>query len=157
MHASAFDFPIEPIGLDEEPHPETVDGSVCDAQNQAIKNLPDQRAENRGALVGGPIKRPVSGKRQERELAEKPPENSIGEALAHARAVTTNIALEQHAESHADEQRHANIAWGDEDGKTLYLCAKTGLYRIRMNISGTRTPDSENHTSMAASTTTGAR
>ncbi|MDP9338344.1 MAG: hypothetical protein M3P45_05695, partial [Acidobacteriota bacterium] len=21
-----------------------------------------------------------------------------------------------------------NIAWGDEDGKTLYLCAKTGLY-----------------------------
>lgn len=34
-----------------------------------------------------------------------------------------------------------NIAWADEDGKTLYLCAKTGLYRIRLNIAGTRTPD----------------
>lgn len=31
-----------------------------------------------------------------------------------------------------------NIAWGDEDGKTLYLCAKTGLYRIRLNIPGIR-------------------
>ena len=31
-----------------------------------------------------------------------------------------------------------NMAWGDEDGKTLYLCAKTGLYRIRFNISGIR-------------------
>ena len=50
-----------------------------------------------------------------------------------------------------------NIAWGDEDGKTLYLCAKSGLYRIRMNIAGTRTPDSQNHASTAASTTTGAR
>jgi gluconolactonase len=31
-----------------------------------------------------------------------------------------------------------NIAWGDEDGKTLYLCAKTGLYRIRLNVRGIR-------------------
>ena len=31
-----------------------------------------------------------------------------------------------------------NMAWGDEDGKALYLCAKTGLYRIRFNISGIR-------------------
>lgn len=31
-----------------------------------------------------------------------------------------------------------NLAWGDEDGKTLYLCAKTGLYRIRFNIPGIR-------------------
>ena len=31
-----------------------------------------------------------------------------------------------------------NMAWGDEDGKSLYLCAKTGLYRIRFNISGIR-------------------
>jgi len=29
-----------------------------------------------------------------------------------------------------------NMAWGDDDGKTLYLCAKTGLYRIRLNITG---------------------
>jgi gluconolactonase len=31
-----------------------------------------------------------------------------------------------------------NIAWGDEDGKTLYLAAQTGLYRIRLNIPGIR-------------------
>jgi gluconolactonase len=39
-----------------------------------------------------------------------------------------------------------NMAWGDEDGKTLYLCARTGLYKIRLNIEGIRpkalTPDS---------------
>lgn len=31
-----------------------------------------------------------------------------------------------------------NFAWGDDDGKTLYLCAKTGLYRIRLKIAGVR-------------------
>lgn len=31
-----------------------------------------------------------------------------------------------------------NIAWGGEDGKTLYLCARTGLYRIKLNIAGMR-------------------
>jgi gluconolactonase len=31
-----------------------------------------------------------------------------------------------------------NMAWGDEDGKTLYLCARSGLYRIRLGIAGTR-------------------
>jgi gluconolactonase len=31
-----------------------------------------------------------------------------------------------------------NFAWGDEDGKTLYLCARSGLYRMRLNIEGIR-------------------
>jgi len=31
-----------------------------------------------------------------------------------------------------------NFAWGDEDGKTLYLCARSGLYRMRLNIAGIR-------------------
>ena len=31
-----------------------------------------------------------------------------------------------------------NFAWGDDDGKTLY--AKTGLYRIRLNVPGIRPP-----------------
>ena len=31
-----------------------------------------------------------------------------------------------------------NFAWGDADGKTLYLTAQTGLYRIRLSIPGTR-------------------
>jgi sugar lactone lactonase YvrE len=30
----------------------------------------------------------------------------------------------------------ANLAWGDEDLKTMYVTARTGLYRIRTRISG---------------------
>lgn len=29
-----------------------------------------------------------------------------------------------------------NMAWGDDDGKTLYLCARGSLYRMRLNIAG---------------------
>lgn len=32
----------------------------------------------------------------------------------------------------------ANCAWGDADGKTLYMTARTGLYRIRLNAAGLR-------------------
>ncbi len=31
-----------------------------------------------------------------------------------------------------------NLAWGDDDGKTLYLAAQTSIYRIRLNIPGIR-------------------
>jgi gluconolactonase len=31
-----------------------------------------------------------------------------------------------------------NLAWGDEDGRTLYLTAQTSLYRIRLKIPGVR-------------------
>ncbi len=31
-----------------------------------------------------------------------------------------------------------NMAWGDDDGKTLYITAQTGIYRIRLNIPGIR-------------------
>jgi gluconolactonase len=35
--------------------------------------------------------------------------------------------------------RHVhNMAWGDEDGKTLYLCGRSSLYRMRLNIAGVR-------------------
>ena len=32
----------------------------------------------------------------------------------------------------------ANLAFGDEDRKTLYITARTGLYRIRLNIAGAK-------------------
>jgi gluconolactonase len=32
----------------------------------------------------------------------------------------------------------ANFAWGDADGKTLYLTARTGLYRMRLGVPGIR-------------------
>lgn len=31
-----------------------------------------------------------------------------------------------------------NMAWGDDDGKTLYITALTGLYRLRLNVAGVR-------------------
>ncbi len=31
-----------------------------------------------------------------------------------------------------------NMAWGDDDGKTLYLCARSGLYKMRLNVAGIR-------------------
>jgi gluconolactonase len=31
-----------------------------------------------------------------------------------------------------------NFAWGDADGKTLYLCARSALYRIKLNLPGVR-------------------
>lgn len=33
-------------------------------------------------------------------------------------------------------ERPANMAWGDEDGKTLYLTAHSSLYKIRVNTGG---------------------
>jgi len=35
-------------------------------------------------------------------------------------------------------EHDANLAWGDADGKALYLAASTGLYRIRLNVAGMR-------------------
>ena len=32
----------------------------------------------------------------------------------------------------------ANFAWGDDDAKTLYMTARTSLYRIRLNVAGIR-------------------
>ncbi len=32
----------------------------------------------------------------------------------------------------------ANLAWGDEDGKTLFITASTSLYKVRLNIPGIR-------------------
>ena len=32
----------------------------------------------------------------------------------------------------------ANLNWGDADGKSLYITARTSLYRLRMNVAGVR-------------------
>jgi gluconolactonase len=32
----------------------------------------------------------------------------------------------------------ANMAWGDEDGRMLYLTARTSLYRLRLGVPGIR-------------------
>jgi gluconolactonase len=37
-------------------------------------------------------------------------------------------------------EHDANFAFGDADGKTLYLTASTGLYRIRVGVPGIRAP-----------------
>ena len=35
------------------------------------------------------------------------------------------------------EEAH-NMAWGDDDGKTLYVTALSSIYRIRTNVAGIR-------------------
>jgi gluconolactonase len=37
-------------------------------------------------------------------------------------------------------EHDANFTFGDQDGKSLYLTASTGLYRIRVNVPGIRPP-----------------
>jgi sugar lactone lactonase YvrE len=38
------------------------------------------------------------------------------------------------------DQRPANVAFGDPDRKTLYICARTGLYKARVDIPGVAMP-----------------
>jgi gluconolactonase len=35
-------------------------------------------------------------------------------------------------------ERVSNVAWGDEDGRTLYITASTSLYRIKLKVPGVR-------------------
>lgn len=35
-------------------------------------------------------------------------------------------------------ERVSNVAWGDKNGRTLYITASTGLYRIKLKVSGVR-------------------
>jgi sugar lactone lactonase YvrE len=37
-------------------------------------------------------------------------------------------------------ERPANVAFGDADRQTLYICARTNLYRARVNVPGVRMP-----------------
>jgi hypothetical protein len=34
--------------------------------------------------------------------------------------------------------KHPHMAWGDADGKTLYMTAQSALYRMRLNVEGVR-------------------
>ena len=44
----------------------------------------------------------------------------------------------EHIETIITPKHVHNMAWGDEDGKTLYLCARGSLYRMRLSIPGIR-------------------
>jgi gluconolactonase len=44
----------------------------------------------------------------------------------------------RHLGTIAGPEHPHNMAWGDADGRTLYLTAETGLYRLRLNIPGAR-------------------
>jgi gluconolactonase len=41
-------------------------------------------------------------------------------------------------------EHDANFTFGDADGKSLYLTASTGLYRVRVNVPGIG-PDAVQH------------
>jgi gluconolactonase len=44
----------------------------------------------------------------------------------------------KHLGTIAPAETPANCAWGDADGKTLYMTARTGLYRVKLSIQGVR-------------------
>jgi len=44
----------------------------------------------------------------------------------------------KHLGTIAPVETPANCGWGDADGKTLYITARTGLYRVKLNIKGIR-------------------
>ncbi len=44
----------------------------------------------------------------------------------------------KHLGTIAPAELPANVAWGDADGKTLYITARSSIYRIRLNIEGLR-------------------
>ena len=41
------------------------------------------------------------------------------------------------------DEQPANLAWGDSDWRTLYVTARTSLYRIRLNTTGIPVPSSQ--------------
>ncbi len=61
-------------------------------------------------------------------------------------------AAGKHLGTIAGPEHPHNFAWGDADGKTLYLCARTGLYRMRLKVAGVRPrpTDVSSHSSMPA-------
>jgi len=44
----------------------------------------------------------------------------------------------KHLGTIAPPEQPANLHWGEEDGQTLYITARTSLYRIRLNTRGIR-------------------
>jgi gluconolactonase len=49
-----------------------------------------------------------------------------------------SVAGRRHLSTIRAPELPANFAWGDADGRTLYMTARTGLYRIRTLIPGIR-------------------
>ncbi len=47
-------------------------------------------------------------------------------------------ALDPHLGTIRGPEHPHNMAWGDDDGRMLYLTAQVGLYRIRLGVSGIR-------------------
>jgi gluconolactonase len=35
-------------------------------------------------------------------------------------------------------ERVSNVAWGDKNGKTLFIMASTGVYRIKLRVPGVK-------------------
>src|SRR5258707_15745786 len=109
MESKSLRFPIEGIGLDEQPHPYPVEECVGCSQHKSINNVADQRTEQRRTLIGRPIDGLAANKRENREWAKKPPENPESHAPAHTRAIAANVPLKEDAKNCADEQRHQEM------------------------------------------------
>src|SRR5262249_36827338 len=109
VQPQSFRLAIERIGLDEEPHPDAIEKSIDRSQNETVNHVADQRAEQGGALVGGPVEWRTAYEREDRERAKEPQENPESQAPAHAGTVAAHIALKQDSENCPDQQRYQKV------------------------------------------------
>jgi hypothetical protein len=73
-------------------------------------------------------------------LAERPPRFNSPNDLCRLARRASPLRLGRHLGTIRVDERPANFAWGDADGRTPYMTAHTGLYRVRLAVSGTRPP-----------------
>ena len=109
LDAGAFELAIERVGFDEEAEPELVERGVGDAEDEAAKNVADERTEDGGGVVGGPIEFISRDPRKNCKMREKPPENRVAETPTHAGAVAAHVALKEETEGDADENGDAEM------------------------------------------------
>src|SRR5215471_17214406 len=109
VQPKSFQLAIERIGLDEEPHPDAIEKSINRSQNETVNDVADQRAEQCGALVGGPVERLMAQEREDREWAKEPQENPESQAPAHAGAVAADVPLKEDPENCPDQQGYKKV------------------------------------------------
>ena len=61
-----------------------------------------------------------------------------GEAIRDAMLAVSGRLNEKRGGPSVLPELPSNCAWGDADARTLYITARTGLYKIHVNVAGVR-------------------
>ena len=91
-----------------------------------------------GTLSKGRVFFDVNG-RERRRLAGRPESGHARQCLRTGPGGVWIFSADgKHLGTIKPTEVPANCHWGDADGKTLYMTARKGLYRVRLNIAGIR-------------------